>query len=178
MKHSRPPDLKSSWNVSLPFAWITGPCKRTQLNQLLMDGPLESRLASYNVTTSLQLVMKKENSSSPGENHQIQPLSRKTSNLNHPGRGSSVPGSLTMAGDQQKVAVFYSLYYVMSKSGRFLKKDIQSFLCQARNSILLHSDLNLNWHFWLSTRFFCCLKIIKSVRKWMLLFYNCYKTVS
>ena len=25
MKHSRPPDLKSSSNVSLPFAWITGP---------------------------------------------------------------------------------------------------------------------------------------------------------
>ena len=109
------------------------------LRQLLMDGPLESRLASYNVTTSLQLVMKKENSSSPGENHQIQPLSRKTSNLNHPGRGSSVPGSLTMAGDQQKVAVFYSLYYVMSKCGRFLKKDIQYFFCQARNSILPHS---------------------------------------
>ena len=107
-----------------------------------MDGPLESRLASYNVTTSLQLVMKKENSSSPGENHQIQPLSRKTSNLNHPGRGSSVPGSLTMAGDQQKVAVFYSLYYVMSKCGRFLKKDIQYFLCLARNNILLHSGLN------------------------------------
>ena len=110
-----------------------------------MDGSLESRLASYNVTTSLQLVMKKENSSSPGENHQIQPLSRKTSNLNHPGRGSSVPGSLTMAGDQQKVAVFYSLYYVMSKCGRFLKKDIQYFFCQARNSILSHSDLNPNF---------------------------------
>ena len=25
MKHSRPPDLKSSSNVSLPLAWITGP---------------------------------------------------------------------------------------------------------------------------------------------------------
>ena len=25
LKHSRPPDLKSSSNVSLPFAWITGP---------------------------------------------------------------------------------------------------------------------------------------------------------
>ena len=24
VKHSRPPDLKSSSNVSLPFAWITG----------------------------------------------------------------------------------------------------------------------------------------------------------
>ena len=30
VKHSRPPDLKSSSNVSLPFAWITGPRKRTQ----------------------------------------------------------------------------------------------------------------------------------------------------
>ena len=27
MKHSRPHDLKSSSNVSLPFAWITGPRK-------------------------------------------------------------------------------------------------------------------------------------------------------
>ena len=25
VKHSRPPDLKSSSNISLPFAWITGP---------------------------------------------------------------------------------------------------------------------------------------------------------
>ena len=32
MKLIRPPDLKSSSNVSLPFAWITGPCKQTQLH--------------------------------------------------------------------------------------------------------------------------------------------------
>jgi hypothetical protein len=31
VKPSRPPDLKSSSNISLPFAWITGPRKRTQL---------------------------------------------------------------------------------------------------------------------------------------------------
>ena len=31
MNHSRPPDLKLSPYVSLPFAWITGPRKRTQL---------------------------------------------------------------------------------------------------------------------------------------------------
>ena len=31
-----------------------------------------------------------------------------------------------------------------------------------RNSILLHSGLNPAWHFWLSTRFSCCLKM-KSV---------------
>jgi hypothetical protein len=31
VKHSRPPDLKSSSNVSLPFAWITCPRKQTQL---------------------------------------------------------------------------------------------------------------------------------------------------
>ena len=30
MKHSRPPDVKSSSNVSLPFAWITGPAKAPQ----------------------------------------------------------------------------------------------------------------------------------------------------
>ena len=28
-----------------------------------------------------------------------------------------------------------------------------------RNSILLHSGLNPAWHFWLSTRFSCCLKM-------------------
>ena len=27
VKYSRPPDLKSSSNVSLPFAWLTGPVK-------------------------------------------------------------------------------------------------------------------------------------------------------
>ena len=32
------------------------------------------------------------------------------------------------------------------------------------NSILLHSSLNPAWHFWLSTRFSCCLKM-KSVLK-------------
>ena len=31
VKYNRPPDLKSSLNVSLPFAWITGPGKQTQL---------------------------------------------------------------------------------------------------------------------------------------------------
>ena len=31
MNHSRPPDLMSSSYVRLPFAWITGPRKRTQL---------------------------------------------------------------------------------------------------------------------------------------------------
>ena len=34
---------------------------------------LESRLASYNITTSLQLVMKKEGISTSSENHQLQP---------------------------------------------------------------------------------------------------------
>ena len=34
--------------------------------------------------------------------------------------------------------------------------------CQIHNSILLHSGLNPAWHFWLSTRFSCCLKM-KSV---------------
>ena len=31
VKHSRPPDLKSSSNVSLPFAWITGSAKDPSL---------------------------------------------------------------------------------------------------------------------------------------------------
>ena len=34
--NSRPPDLKSSSYVSLPFAWITGPRKRTQLSDYLI----------------------------------------------------------------------------------------------------------------------------------------------
>ena len=36
MKHSRPPDLKSSSNVSLPFAWITGPAKDPSLLTVLI----------------------------------------------------------------------------------------------------------------------------------------------
>ena len=35
VKHSRPLDLKSSSNVSLPFAWIKDPHKRTQLVSLV-----------------------------------------------------------------------------------------------------------------------------------------------
>ena len=37
VKYSRPPDIKSSSNVSLPFAWITGPRKRNQLVFDLVD---------------------------------------------------------------------------------------------------------------------------------------------
>ena len=33
VKYSRPPDLKSSSNVSLPFAWITGPATDPSLIQ-------------------------------------------------------------------------------------------------------------------------------------------------
>ena len=32
MKHSRPPNLKSSSNVSLTFAWITGPATDPSFN--------------------------------------------------------------------------------------------------------------------------------------------------
>ena len=32
VKYSRPPDLKSSSNVSLPFAWITGPATDPSFN--------------------------------------------------------------------------------------------------------------------------------------------------
>ena len=38
----------------------------------------------------------------------------------------------------------------------------QFFKIKDHNSILLHSGLNPAWHFWLSTRFSCCLKM-KSV---------------
>ena len=117
--------------ISLGLNSLPGSCeKRTYVENLLI-GSIPSLLHVF-----LSIPLNYLPYSSPGENHQIQPLSRKTSNLNHPGRGSSVTGSLTMAGDQQKVAVFYSLYYVMSKCGRFLKKDSQYLLCQARKVTL------------------------------------------
>ena len=37
-----------------------------------------------------------------------------------------------------------------------------SNICHHNNGIFLHSSLNPVWHFWLSTRFSCCLKM-KSV---------------
>ena len=45
MKYSRPPDFKSSSNVSLPFAWITGPAsdpacekyKRQEISNFKVD---------------------------------------------------------------------------------------------------------------------------------------------
>ena len=91
---------------------------------------LESRLASYNVTASFQLVMKKDHSINSSEHHQLQPLSRKTSALSHPtppGASSTTSstactGSLNMATDQPKAAVFHSLYYVMSKCGKKIEK--------------------------------------------------------
>ena len=53
--------------------------------------------------------------------------------------------------------------------GRRIKPKFTSWLikclsdtCLQNNSILLHSGLNPAWHFWLSTRFSCCLKM-KSV---------------
>ena len=39
---------------------------------------------------------------------------------------------------------------------------LKTWNCWQSNSILLHSGLNPAWHFWLSTRFSCCLKM-KSV---------------
>ena len=47
----------------------------------------------------------------------------------------------------------------------FIVKNFTNHICLyflCLNSILLHSGLNPAWHFWLSTRFFCCLKM-KSV---------------
>ena len=52
VKYSRPPDLKSSSNVSLPFAWITGPRKRTQLGQLVISLPLILISLSMVITTA------------------------------------------------------------------------------------------------------------------------------
>ena len=37
MNHSRPPDLKSSSYVSLPFAWITGPATDPSSTPLLLE---------------------------------------------------------------------------------------------------------------------------------------------
>ena len=47
-------------------------------------------------------------------------------------------------------------------SVKFLNAEIVLTQHSDRNSILLHSGLNPAWHFWLSTRFSCCLKM-KSV---------------
>ena len=44
----------------------------------------------------------------------------------------------------------------------FFPLKLVYFWTKSRNSILLHSGLNPAWHFWLSTRFSCCLKM-KSV---------------
>ena len=105
---------------------------------------LESRLASYNVTASFQLVMKKDHSINSSEHHQLQPLSRKTSALSHPtppvaaiGRVACT-GSLNMAAaaaDQPKAAVFHSLYYVMSKCGEKIEKERKR---RKKNSISFH----------------------------------------
>jgi hypothetical protein len=37
VKYSRPPDLKSSSNVSLPFAWITGLATDPSLSSLTLN---------------------------------------------------------------------------------------------------------------------------------------------
>ena len=54
MKHSRPPDLKSSSNVSIPFAWITGPA--TDPPPLYSDRgvPRENQHRLWKPTASLQ----------------------------------------------------------------------------------------------------------------------------
>ena len=43
-KHSRPPDLKSTSNISLQFAWIIGPRKRTQLSNQTNKGETARQL--------------------------------------------------------------------------------------------------------------------------------------
>ena len=66
VKYSRPPDLKSSSNVSLPFAWITGPRKRTHLSYLVFYSLSNLKVSTYfcflkpnsdNVTTSIVHVL-------------------------------------------------------------------------------------------------------------------------
>ena len=47
VKYSRPPDHKSTSNVSLPFAWITGARKHTQLGFTLSINYLNNPNASY-----------------------------------------------------------------------------------------------------------------------------------
>ena len=57
VKHSRPPDLKSTSNVSLPFALITGPRKRTQLAASMdIDCQKEALRDSVEITKRLFLL--------------------------------------------------------------------------------------------------------------------------
>ena len=52
--------------------------------------------------------------------------------------------------------------FVLFKSNEPKQLGILELAWAFSNSILLHSGLNPAWHFWLSTRFSCCLKM-KSV---------------
>jgi len=58
---------------------------------------------------------------------------------------------------------FFLVFKYSEKTWLFFTNFCGSkWLNQNNNSILLHSGLNPAWHFWLSTRFSCCLKM-KSV---------------
>ena len=55
-----------------------------------------------------------------------------------------------------------NLWFSSKLLSKMNKKKMASAWRKIKNSILLHSGLNPAWHFWLSTRFSCCLKM-KSV---------------
>ena len=65
-----------------------------------------------------------------------------------------------------KLAKRISVWIKSQKTGFFLTKffmlNLTFYTNSDKHSILLHRDLNPAWHFWLSTRFSCCLKM-KSV---------------
>ena len=63
---------------------------------------------------------------------------------------------------ENKPKLFHYYSWMLDKIVRHPLQSNLGFRCTElkwNNSILLHSGLNPAWHFWLSTRFSCCLKM-------------------
>jgi hypothetical protein len=60
VKYSRPPDLKSSSNVSLPFAWITGPATDPSLLQQIILKETQDWLLASAVTAQINTIRDKK----------------------------------------------------------------------------------------------------------------------
>jgi hypothetical protein len=58
------------------------------------------------------------------------------------------------------ISIIYSFFFASTLASIWLCNWFK--ISSINNSILMHSSLNLVWHFWLSTRFSCCL-MMKSV---------------